>query len=84
MSGYICGVYIGQYKVLLELSLKAVPQASGFIYAWHALVAGHAHDRMGVPGHVCMRVCEDGWMVAIYSVASLAWVVVALVVSYLG
>ena len=58
---YISGVYIGQYKVLLELYLGAVPWASGSVYACtrYALVAGHEDGRMCVLGHACPW---DGWM----------------------
>ena len=68
---YISGVYIGQYKVLLELYLGAVPWASGSIYACtkHALVAGHEHGRMCVLGHACPWGWMDGWLYIVWSLA---------------
>ena len=42
---HLSGVYIVQYKVLLELYLESVPSASDLVYAcvWPALVAMYGH-----------------------------------------
>ena len=78
MSEYICGVYIGQYKVLLELYLRSVPKASDLVYmcSLSALWPASLMACMAVRACASMRECEhvvDGWMDAhIYSVASLS------------
>ena len=58
---YLSGVYIGQYKVLLELYLRSVPSASDLVYAcvWPALVA-EWHLAVGVG--VRVSILLDGWM----------------------
>ena len=59
MSGYIFGVYVGLYKVLLELYLGSVPQASDLIYMQVCGVAGRGScGRMSM----CAHTGVDGWV----------------------
>ena len=68
---YLSGVYIGQYKVLLELYLRSVPSASDMVYAdgRMSMCALVAEWPLAVGVYVSMCVPMgvhpmDGWMCA--------------------